>query len=64
MILHPAMANPIAVVITDRHDLDDQSFGAFARWRDPLRQPRTQPRSEPTYLGFVAIVFSRGETDC
>ena len=31
VILHPAMANPTIVVLTDRNDLDDQLFGTFSR---------------------------------
>ncbi len=42
VILHPAMANPTVVVITDRNDLDDQLFGTFARCQDLLRQPPVQ----------------------
>ncbi len=42
MILHPAMANPTIVVLTDRNDLDDQLFATFARCRDLLRQPPAQ----------------------
>jgi type I restriction enzyme R subunit len=42
VILHPAMANPTLVVITDRNDLDDQLFGTFARCRELLRQPPVQ----------------------
>ncbi|MCR4310366.1 MAG: type I restriction endonuclease subunit R [Deltaproteobacteria bacterium] len=42
MILHPGMANPTIVVLTDRNDLDDQLFGIFARCRDLLRQPPVQ----------------------
>ena len=42
LILHPAMANPTIVVLTDRNDLDDQLFGTFARCRDLLRQPPVQ----------------------
>ncbi len=42
MILHPTMANPTIVVLTDRNDLDDQLFGTFARCRDLLRQPPVQ----------------------
>ena len=42
VILHPAMANPTVVVITDRNDLDDQLFGTFARCHDLLRQPPVQ----------------------
>ena len=42
VILHPAMANPTIVVITDRNDLDDQLFGTFARCKDLLRQNPVQ----------------------
>ena len=42
VILHPAMANPTIVVLTDRNDLDDQLFGTFARCKDLLRQPPVQ----------------------
>ncbi len=42
MILHPRMANPTIVVITDRNDLDDQLFGTFARCHDLLRQSPVQ----------------------
>src|SRR3989442_14457007 len=31
VILHPAMQNPTIAVLTDRHYLDEQLFGAFAR---------------------------------
>ena len=42
VILHPTMANPTIVVLTDRNDLDDQLFGTFARCRDLLRQTPVQ----------------------
>jgi len=42
MILHPEMANPTIVVLTDRNDLDDQLFGTFARCCDLLRQAPAQ----------------------
>ncbi len=42
VILHPAMANPTIVVLTDRNDLDDQLFGTFARCHDLLRQSPVQ----------------------
>jgi type I restriction enzyme, R subunit len=42
VILHPMMANPTIVVLTDRNDLDDQLFGTFARCRDLLRQAPVQ----------------------
>ena len=42
MILHPTMANPTIVVLTDRNDLDDQLFDTFARCHDLLRQSPVQ----------------------
>ncbi len=45
LILHPRMANPTIVVLTDRNDLDDQLFGTFARCRDLLRQAPVQAES-------------------
>ena len=45
VILHPKMANPTIVVLTDRNDLDDQLFGTFSRCRDLLRQSPTQADS-------------------
>jgi type I restriction enzyme, R subunit len=42
IILHPAMANPTIVVLTDRNDLDDQLFGTFARCHELLRQEPVQ----------------------
>ncbi|QPD04232.1 MAG: putative type I restriction enzyme HindVIIP R protein [Candidatus Nitrospira kreftii] len=42
VILHPTMANPTIVVLTDRNDLDDQLFGTFARCHDLLRQDPVQ----------------------
>jgi type I restriction enzyme R subunit len=45
LILHPRMANPTIVVLTDRNDLDDQLFGTFSRCRDLLRQAPVQAES-------------------
>ena len=42
IILHPEMANPTIVVLTDRNDLDDQLFATFARCKDLLRQDPRQ----------------------
>ncbi len=42
IIREPAMENPTIVVLTDRNDLDDQLFSAFARCQDLLRQPPMQ----------------------
>ncbi len=38
LVVHPVMANPTIVVLTDRIDLDDQLFGVFARCHELLRQ--------------------------
>ena len=42
VILHPTMANPTIVVLTDRNDLDDQLFGTFSRCSEVLRQTPEQ----------------------
>jgi type I restriction enzyme R subunit len=42
VILHPEMANPTIVMLTDRNDLDEQLFGTFARCSDLLRQAPVQ----------------------
>jgi len=43
--LHPRMANPTLVLLTDRNDLDDQLFAAFAVCGDLLRQTPIQAES-------------------
>jgi len=63
IILHPAMANPTLVVITDRNDLDDQLFGTFARCHELLRQPPAQAQSrdhlrELLQVGSGGVVFT------
>ena len=45
VILHPAMANPTILALTDRNDLDEQLFGTFARCKDLLRQAPVQAES-------------------
>jgi type I restriction enzyme, R subunit len=55
VILHPAMANPTIVVITDRNDLDDQLFGTFARCRDLLRQPPAQAADRADLRAKLAV---------
>jgi type I restriction enzyme R subunit len=42
LILHPALANPTIVVLTDRNDLDDQLFGTFSHSQDLIRQTPVQ----------------------
>jgi len=76
IIAHPAMENPIVVVITDRNDLDDQLFGTFAMCRDLLRQTPQQADSREDLQKVLTrpsggVVFTtiqkfspeRGETD-
>ena len=63
VILHPAMANPTIVVLTDRNDLDDQLFGTFARCHDLLRQPPVQAADradlrEKLKVGSGSVVFT------
>ena len=55
LILHPAMANPTIVVLTDRNDLDDQLFGTFARCRDLLRQPPVQAEDRADLRAKLAV---------
>jgi type I restriction enzyme R subunit len=55
VILHPAMANPTIVVLTDRNDLDDQLFGTFARCRDLLRQPPVQAADRSDLRAKLAV---------
>jgi len=42
LIVHPAMANPTIVVLTDRIDLDGQLFGVFSRCSEAIRQTPVQ----------------------
>lgn len=63
VILHPAMANPTIVVLTDRNDLDDQLFGTFARCHDLLRQPPGQAENRTDLhaklsVGGGGVVFT------
>ncbi len=55
VILHPAMANPTIVMLTDRNDLDDQLFGTFARCRDLLRQPPVQAADRADLRAKLAV---------
>jgi len=55
VILHPAMANPTLVVLTDRNDLDDQLFGTFARCRELLRQPPAQAADRTDLRAKLAV---------
>ena len=55
VILHPTMANPTIVVLTDRNDLDDQLFGTFARCSDLLRQPPVQAADRTDLRAKLAV---------
>src|SRR5919205_939390 len=55
VILHPAMANPTIVVLTDRNDLDDQLFGTFSRCKDLLRQPPVQAESRAHLRELLSV---------
>ena len=55
VILHPTMANPTIVVLTDRNDLDDQLFGTFARCRDLLRQDPVQAADRPDLRAKLSV---------
>ncbi len=55
IILHPAMANPTIVVLTDRNDLDDQLFGTFARCKDLLRQDPVQAENRTDLRGKLSV---------
>ena len=59
IVLHPAMANPTIVVLTDRNDLDDQLFGVFARCQEILRQKPVQARDR-AHLKELLQVASGG----
>ena len=63
LIVHPDMANPTIVVITDRNDLDDQLFRAFDAGATLLRQApqQAESRAELKQLlrtGGGGVVFS------
>jgi type I restriction enzyme R subunit len=59
VVLHPAMANPTIVVLTDRNDLDDQLFGTFVACQDLLRQTPVQARDR-AHLREILSVDSGG----
>ena len=59
LILHPDMANPTIVVLTDRNDLDDQLFGTFSRCHELLRQ-RPEQASSRKHLRKLLAVASGG----
>jgi len=63
LVLHPALANPTVVVITDRNDLDDQLFGVFASSQELLRQAPVHAESgqhlrQLLQVGSGGVVFT------
>jgi type I restriction enzyme R subunit len=59
LVLHPAMANPTLLVLTDRNDLDDQLFGTFSACHELLRQTPVQAESR-SHLRELLKVASGG----
>lgn len=59
LVLHPAMANPTLLVLTDRNDLDDQLFGTFSACHELLRQTPVQAGSR-SHLRELLKVASGG----
>jgi type I restriction enzyme, R subunit len=55
VILHPAMANPTILVLTDRNDPDDQLFSTFARCHDLLRQPPLQAENRADLRAKLSV---------
>ena len=49
------MRSPTFVVLTDRDDLDDQSFGTFSRCRDLLRQDPVQAESRADLRAKLSV---------
>lgn len=54
-VLHPEMANPTLVVLTDRNDLDDQLFGTFSACSDLLRQTPQQAESREHLRDLLSV---------
>ncbi len=55
VVLHPRMANPTLVVLTDRNDLDDQLFGTFSACSDLLRQMPRQAESREHLRELLSV---------
>ena len=55
IVREPAMENPTVVILTDRNDLDNQLFGAFARCQDLLRQPPARAESQADLREKLAV---------
>ena len=59
LVVHPALANPTVVVLSDRNDLDDQLYGVFSRCSDLIRQRPVQARDR-AHLRELLQVASGG----
>jgi len=59
LVVHPGLANPTVVVLTDRNDLDDQLYGVFSRCSELIRQRPVQARDR-THLRELLHVASGG----
>jgi len=59
LVVHPTLANPTIVVLTDRNDLDDQLYGVFSRCADLVRQRPVQARDR-AHLRELLQVASGG----
>jgi type I restriction enzyme R subunit len=59
LVLHPTMANPTLLVLTDRNDLDDQLFGTFSACHELLRQAPVQAETR-SHLRELLKVASGG----
>jgi type I restriction enzyme R subunit len=54
-VLHPDLANPTILVLTDRNDLDEQLFGQFARCHELVRQTPRQAESAAELRTLLAV---------
>jgi type I restriction enzyme R subunit len=55
IILHPAMANPTLVILTDRNDLDDQLFNTFSLAHELVRQKPGQAGSREELQNLLRV---------
>ncbi|HAS89578.1 MAG TPA: DEAD/DEAH box helicase [Desulfovibrio sp.] len=55
IIVHPEMANPTVVVITDRNDLDEQLYTTFAGCTDLIRQPPVKAENRDHLKELLAV---------
>jgi type I restriction enzyme R subunit len=55
IILHPAMANPTLVILTDRNDLDNQLYGTFSLCQGLIRQKPAQADSREEVRDLLKV---------